>query len=109
MKRYKATVERLKSILEARPDWVATSENLDKYPGVSEHDLYLENMSKKDMLKLERLGLAVRGKTDNGGLKVYETKDKNYVWKREFGSGFRNMWVLFMPKEEENVEPKESV
>lgn len=88
--------ERIEKALQANPNIVVSPKDIENTLGFELEYLESLGITKSDLKRLERHGLAVRGYTNNGrGL--FFNKEKN-KWYKEFRSGHRVRWFLLAPE-----------
>jgi hypothetical protein len=84
-------LERIQDALSACPSLVAAIDQVQNHPGHTLKEFEILGISKKDLIWMERRGLAVRGRR--------VTKDGPHV----------NAWVLLAPPKEEDDGKSEGV
>lgn len=88
--------DKVKAALETDNSIVVSREELGKHPGFTQKYMEELGLSKVDLKKLERKGLAVRGYTKNTWNPGETMPNQRVVEQgaQYFGRGHRPMWVL---------------
>lgn len=94
--RYGSLKEKLTGFAADRPDLVTTLDKVFESPGMATSDAEHYGFSKKDLKRLEKLGLAVRARTKNVWIAGETLPSGNVVNPGESfrGKGSRLMWIL---------------
>ena len=71
---YKETMDKYRKALEINPAIAVTKENVRTHIGCSKEELSNLGLEKKDLLRLSRLGLAVKGYAQHEKTKSYHVR-----------------------------------
>lgn len=95
-------VERIQLAIGQNPSILVHRKDLYSSEGFSEDYLVSLGLTRSDLKRLERGGLAVRGRTDNGSIvPIYNAKEEVVGYKRAFKSGSRVRWILIADRGED--------